>query len=124
VADIQELDTSSSGGSGWTVTIGECAAILDDCHLGDSICVNGACLTVTEFDANSFKVGLAPETLFRTDLGRCCPPTSLRTYASPGELKLGSKVNLERAMQMGARYGGHSVQVSFRCSAPRFLRVY
>ncbi|KAH8929150.1 riboflavin synthase [Atractiella rhizophila] len=97
VSAIVELDTSSSGGGGWTVTIGDSASILGDCHIGDSICVNGTCLTVTEFSAQEgwFKLGLAPETLRRTNLG---------------ELKVGSPVNLERAMGIGARYGGHYVQ--------------
>lgn len=69
VKNIREKDDSDSGGKGWTVTIGDAAPVLKDCHLGDSICVNGACLTVTEWDDSSFKVGLAPETLQRTDLG-------------------------------------------------------
>lgn len=59
--------------SGCTVTIADCAAILDDCHVGDSIAVNGACLTVTEFHKQAeggwFRVWLANETLERTDLG-------------------------------------------------------
>lgn len=54
---------------GFTLTFDEAAAILGDCHLGDSIAVNGVCLTVTEFDSDSFKVGLAPETLERSNLG-------------------------------------------------------
>ena len=69
VKRIDELDASTSGGGGWSVTINDARTVLDDCKLGDSICVNGACLTVTEFDEDSFKVGLAPETLKRTDLG-------------------------------------------------------
>lgn len=52
------------------MTIGDSAPILDDCHIGDSISVNGCCLTVTEFEKDSFKVGLAPETLSRTNLGK------------------------------------------------------
>ncbi|EJU02800.1 Lumazine-binding protein [Dacryopinax primogenitus] len=98
VQAITELDTTESGGSGFSITINECASILDDCHIGDSICVNGACLTVTEFfleNGGSFKVGLAPETLERTDLG---------------ELEVGHKVNLERAMAAHTRFGGHFVQ--------------
>ena len=55
------------------MTISNSAPILDDCHIGDSIAVNGACLTVTEFDkvqqGGWFKVWLANETLERTDLG-------------------------------------------------------
>ena len=55
------------------MVISNSALILDDCHEGDSIAVNGACLTVTAFDKNEkggwFKVWLANETLDRTDLG-------------------------------------------------------
>ncbi|KAG0224465.1 alpha subunit of riboflavin synthase [Mortierella sp. GBAus27b] len=95
VTDIVELDFSESGGKGFSITIGEAASILGDCHLGDSIAVNGTCLTVTEFDASSFKVGVAPETLRKTNLG---------------SLKVGDAVNLERAMNAHTRFGGHMVQ--------------
>lgn len=88
-------DDSSSGGRGTSLTITDCAEILTDVHLGDSISVNGTCLTVTEFDANQFKIGVAPETLRRTNLG------SLQ--------RLG-KVNLERAVSANTRMGGHFVQ--------------
>lgn len=58
---------------GCTLVISDSGPILGDCHIGDSIAVNGACLTVTEFDKNElggwFKVWLANETLERTDLG-------------------------------------------------------
>lgn len=58
---------------GCTLTIGDSAPILGDCHTGDSIAVNGACLTVVEFDKEQkggwFTVWLANETLDRTDLG-------------------------------------------------------
>ena len=86
VSAISEQDATESGGNGWTVTIGDAAPVLDDCKLGDSICVNGACLTVTEFDSSSFKVGLAPETLSRTDLGAC-----VATIASRAEPQVISK---------------------------------
>lgn len=57
----------------------------------------GTCLTVTEYDGTTlFKVGIAPETLRRTNLG---------------ELEVGSKVNLERAVAGHVRFGGHFVQV-------------
>jgi len=79
--------------------ISNCAEILDDCHIGDSIAVNGACLTVTEFsqaeNGGWFKVWLANETLDRTDLG---------------ERKVGDQLNLERAMGSHGRFGGHFVQ--------------
>ncbi|KAG7660920.1 RIB5 [[Candida] subhashii] len=90
-------DTTSSGGNGVSITIGDCSSILVDVHLGDSISTNGVCLTVTEFDESrtQFKVGVAPETLRRTNLG---------------DLKVGSKVNLERAVTSDVRLGGHVVQ--------------
>ncbi|KAF9149381.1 Riboflavin synthase alpha chain, partial [Linnemannia gamsii] len=68
VTSIVPLDSSESGGQGFSITIGNAAEILGDCHLGDSIAVNGTCLTVTEFDKSSFKVGVAPETLRKTNL--------------------------------------------------------
>ncbi|MFD2168847.1 riboflavin synthase [Tumebacillus lipolyticus] len=69
-------------------------AILEDVALGDSIAVNGICLTVTEYDGGSFTVDVVPETMRRTSLAG---------------LSSGSPVNLERAMQMGKRFGGHIV---------------
>jgi riboflavin synthase len=62
---------------GCTLVISDSALILGDCHIGDSIAVNGACLTVTEFEKDKlggwFKVWLANETLERTDLGEKAP---------------------------------------------------
>ncbi|KAJ8109525.1 hypothetical protein OPT61_g7399 [Boeremia exigua] len=95
VAALEQLDQTASGGGGTSLTISDCEEILGDCHLGDSISVNGTCLTVTEFDKKSFKIGCAPETLRRTNLGA---------------LKQGSKVNLERAVSANTRMGGHFVQ--------------
>lgn len=95
MTSLTSLDASSSGGNGTSLTISDCASILDDCHLGDSICVNGTCLTVTEFTKDSFKVGVAPETLRRTNLGK---------------LTEKSRVNLERALSASTRMGGHIVQ--------------
>ncbi|KAH6616749.1 hypothetical protein C7974DRAFT_402379 [Boeremia exigua] len=95
VAALEQLDQTASGGGGTSLTISDCEDILGDCHLGDSISVNGTCLTVTEFDKTSFKIGCAPETLRRTNLGA---------------LKQGSKVNLERAVSAHTRMGGHFVQ--------------
>ena len=69
--------------------------VLSDVKIGDSISVNGACLTVVEFDDRSFAVDLAPETLRRTSLG---------------EVRPGSAVNLERALAASDRMGGHIVQ--------------
>lgn len=68
--------------------------ILSDVHIGDSIAVNGTCLTVCRFDAESFSADVMPETMRRTNLGRLVP---------------GSPVNLERAMAANGRFGGHIV---------------
>lgn len=95
MSQLSQLDTSTSGGGGTSLTITGASSILDDCHEGDSISVNGTCLTVTEFDKTTFKVGVAPETLRRTNLG---------------SLVEGSKVNLERAVSAHTRMGGHFVQ--------------
>ena len=69
--------------------------VLSDVKIGDSISVNGACLTVVEFDDAGFAVDLAPETLRRTSLGDAGP---------------GAAVNLERALSASDRMGGHIVQ--------------
>ncbi len=69
--------------------------VVSDAKIGDSISVNGACLTVVDFDASSFAVDLAPETLRRTSLGQA---------------GTGSAVNLERALSASDRMGGHIVQ--------------
>ncbi|HEY42002.1 MAG TPA: riboflavin synthase [Dehalococcoidia bacterium] len=69
--------------------------VLEDMHVGDSININGACLTVTTFDASSFFVDIMPETARRSNIG---------------QLKTGDSVNLERALAFGGRLGGHLVQ--------------
>jgi len=99
---IEHLGTVSSielDSRGCKLTISNSAPVLNDCHIGDSIAVNGACLTVTEFEkvdkGGWFTIWLANETLSRTNLG---------------ELKAGDQVNLERAMRGDGRFGGHYVQ--------------
>lgn len=69
--------------------------INSDMTIGDSISVNGVCLTVTSFDDSSFKASVMPETIKRTNLG---------------SLSIGDKVNLEWALAYGKRMGGHMVQ--------------
>jgi riboflavin synthase len=65
------LVTPTTAFEGYSFQISDSASILTDCSIGDSIAVNGCCLTVTEFDAKAghFSVGLSNETLDRTDLG-------------------------------------------------------
>ena len=70
------------------------STVLEGTKVGDSIAVNGVCLTATSIDGNSFTADVMPETLRRSNLG---------------ELHSGSKVNLERAAAVGSRLGGHIV---------------
>ncbi|KAL9074914.1 MAG: hypothetical protein Q9157_004210 [Trypethelium eluteriae] len=95
VSTLEKQDDTSSGGGGTSLTISGAEEILSDAHLGDSISINGTCLTITEFEKSSFKVGVSPETLRRTNLG---------------SLKQHSEVNLERAVSASTRMGGHFVQ--------------
>ena len=69
--------------------------MVEDAKLGDSIAVNGACLTVASISRDSFSVDIMPETIRRTNFGR---------------LHYGDSVNLERAMMADGRFGGHFVQ--------------
>jgi riboflavin synthase len=69
--------------------------VLEGTGIGDSISVNGACLTVVELGSDYFGVGVVPETIRRTNLGL---------------LKVGDEVNLERPLALGGRLGGHLVQ--------------
>lgn len=69
--------------------------VLEDVNLGDSISVNGVCLTVASFDEAHFTADCMQETLDRSSLG---------------QLQVGSPVNLERALAANARLGGHIMQ--------------
>ncbi|XP_043689108.1 riboflavin synthase [Telopea speciosissima] len=94
MGEIKQLGYVENGGFEMKIAA---RTVLEDVKLGDSIAVNGTCLTVTEFnkDTSDFSVGLAPETLRKTSLI---------------ELTTGSLVNLERALQPSTRMGGHFVQ--------------
>jgi riboflavin synthase len=71
------------------------SSVADGMNVGDSISVNGCCLTVTKFDEHHFSADLSGETLRRTNFG---------------EKKPGNFVNLERPLAAGARLGGHFMQ--------------
>jgi riboflavin synthase len=71
------------------------ATLAPQLVVGESVSVNGACLTVVAHEAATFAFEVSPETLRRTNLG---------------ELKAGDRVNLERALRLGDRFGGHQVQ--------------
>jgi len=74
---------------------------IDDCEQGESIAVNGVCLTATTISPSSFTADVSPETLSRSTLG---------------ELGPGSRVNLERALRLSDRLGGHIVSGHIDCT--------
>jgi riboflavin synthase len=104
VGQIESLDRSATGGrlrisfrsaDSPDSAPGNDAPIAKDTKLGDSISVNGCCLTIIEFTATHFVADLSGETLRRTNFG---------------EKKPGHLVNLERPLAAGARLGGHFMQ--------------
>ena len=88
ISQIKKTDT----GKQFTITA---KAIMDDLKVGDSVSVNGVCLTVTTYDESSFNLDLVKETLKKSNLG---------------DLKKGNFVNLERAITLSTRLGGHILQ--------------
>lgn len=93
--------------AGYSFTISEAESILGDCSVGDSIAVNGVCLTVTAFDAKagSFCVNLANETLDRSNLGslRPFPVLDRRHRADLGRIvTIDRRVEARRSRQPGA----------------------
>ena len=93
---VEELGTIRAirrGASSAVLSIGA-GTILDDLKVGDSVAVNGVCLTATQVDGGGFTADVMHETLDRSSLARLAP---------------GDKVNLERAMAAGGRFGGHIV---------------
>ncbi|MBD5142023.1 MAG: riboflavin synthase [Ruminococcus sp.] len=93
IEEIGKLKKIQMGADSCILTI-SANLILSDMHIGDSIAVNGTCLTVCKFDNTCFSADIMPETLRRTNLGK---------------LSSGSPVNLERAMSANGRFGGHIV---------------
>jgi riboflavin synthase len=91
---IESLEHGLDGGR-LRVSLAGAPAISAETKLGDSISVNGCCLTVVEFTSDHFSADLSGETLRRTSLG---------------EKKPGDIVNLERPLAAGGRLGGHFVQ--------------
>jgi len=90
---IEEVGTVKSATEGKLVISAK--KVIEGTKPGDSIDVNGACLTVTALDGESFSVSVMPETQRRTNLGT---------------LRSRDKVNLERPLALGGRLGGHFVQ--------------
>jgi riboflavin synthase len=93
IADIGRIQSIRQSGSNWELTV-ETSFDIDDIELGESIAIDGACLTVTRTSSGAFSVDASPETLRRTNLG---------------ERDEGDAVHLERALRVGDRLGGHMV---------------
>lgn len=93
VEDVGRVVSSAGAGAGRLLTV-SAALPLEEMRAGDSISVAGACLSVTSAGGGWFQAEVSHETLRRTTLGRLGP---------------GSKVNLERALELPARLGGHFV---------------
>lgn len=94
IEEIGTLRSVERAGQAMVLTI-QAERVLEDVKIGDSIAVNGVCLTVTRFDRTSFTADVMPETYRKTNLH---------------ELRAGSPLNLERAMPADGRFGGHIVQ--------------
>lgn len=93
---VEEMGTIAGiqkGAKSAVLTI-QAEKVFSDIHIGDSIALNGVCLTVTSFSGNTYTADVMNETLRRSSLG---------------SLTIGSKVNLERAMAANGRFGGHIV---------------
>jgi riboflavin synthase len=90
---VEEIGTIKQASAGQLTIAAD--KVLEGSQLGDSIDVNGTCLTMTRIDKESFSIEVMPETLRRTNLG---------------QLRSGNQVNLERALCLGGRLGGHLVQ--------------
>ena len=88
---IEEVGTVVQSGSKIRI---KAALVTDGTKTGDSIAVNGVCLTAVQIDKSGFTADVMPETLRRSNLG---------------QLRTGDTVNLERAMAADGRFGGHIV---------------
>jgi len=92
IQDVGIITSITKGTKSQVMTIE--TSILEDVNIGDSIATNGLCLTITSKTNQQFNVDIMAESLRRSNLGK---------------LQVGSKVNLEKAMAMGDRFGGHMV---------------
>ena len=93
IEETGKVEAVAKGSNSTVITIAA-VKVLEDTKIGDSIAVNGVCLTVTSISGRKFSADVMAETLRRSSLG---------------SLKHGSMVNLERAMAANGRFGGHIV---------------
>lgn len=93
IEEVGNIQNIAHGTKSCKITI-KAKKVLEDVKIGDSIAVNGTCLTVVDFGVGFFTADVMPETVKRTILAK---------------LKNGDVVNLERTMALGDRFGGHIV---------------
>lgn len=93
IETVGKIQSIRSGSDGARIAV-DAGSLLEGVKIGDSIAVNGACLTVVFFGGGTFEADVSPETLRLTNLGG---------------LQTGDSVNLERALALGDRLGGHMV---------------
>jgi len=93
VEEIGKIESITNSSKSASIVI-KATKVLEGAQLGDSICTNGVCLTITSFNSGRFSVDVMAETMRRSNL----------KYLNPGD-----EVNLERALRLGDRLGGHMV---------------
>lgn len=93
VEELGKVRSVSLSGNSGTISV-KAKKVLENTRIGDSIAVNGVCLTVTSLQPDGFTADIMAETVRRSSLGKCGP---------------GDPVNLERAMAADGRFGGHIV---------------
>ncbi len=93
IEEIGEVFQIQQGAKSLKIKI-KASKVIEDVSVGDSIAVNGICLTVCEFNDNTFSADVMAETIRKSSMSG---------------LKMGSRVNLERAMSANGRFGGHIV---------------
>ncbi|MEI6055319.1 MAG: riboflavin synthase [Lentisphaerota bacterium] len=93
IEELGQFRGINSGDNTSVISVG-CKDVLQDIKIGDSIAVNGVCLTIISFNSDSLKADVMPETLRKSNLGK---------------LKRNDVLNLERALKASDRFGGHIV---------------
>jgi len=93
IEEVGRVKSLQRGARSFTLEV-EASLVMGDTRVGDSIATNGVCLTVTSLTGHGFTADVMPETVMRTALGELVP---------------GSPVNLERALSLQTRLGGHIV---------------
>lgn len=93
IEEVGHVKSLRRGARSFTLEV-EASLVMEDTRVGDSIATNGVCLTVTSLTGHGFTADVMPETVMRTALGELVP---------------GSPVNLERALSLQTRLGGHIV---------------